>query len=191
MKHNIDPDKILKNIPVPGVESGHHKPKLKFSLIERMSAPSGREVRRNLTTKKALILALIILILSATAVLAYNKYRQIEVKVTCNDDGEITTLVTDENGTREYKMQKDPNSKGPIIIKVDENGEPVMQDELSPEIKDAILKGNYTVTEEEGLACDGKTTIKLNHYKIELGDGRIVELKLPGKLEDLIKSEEE
>ena len=73
MKNNIDPDKILKNTPVPNVESGHHKPELKASLIESMSAPCGREVKRILTTRKALVLALIIIILSASAVFASAK----------------------------------------------------------------------------------------------------------------------
>ena len=190
MKNNIDPDKILNNTPVPNVESGHHKPELKALLIESMSAPSGREVKRILTTRKALVLALIIVILSASAVFAYNKYRKVEVKVKCNESGEITTTVTDENGTREYKMQKDPNSTGPLMIRIDENGDPIIEDEIPQEVKDAFLKGNYTKTQEEGTGCTGET-VTLNCYKITLDDGKIVELKLPGNLEDLIKDKEE
>lgn len=189
MRYDDELEKKMSGTPKPGVREGHHKSLLKRELINGFAAPGKKEVRKPMKMRTALILAMVGVLIIATAAWAYNRMRTYEVIV--HREGDVLqTSVTDETGeTKEYTMEVDPNATGPIIVSIDEEtGEPVIQNHLPKEIQDAIDAGNYTVTEEVSEDCDGET-VTLYHYKIDLGDDKKVELNVPYRLEELDSGE--
>jgi hypothetical protein len=188
MKHNDDIEKKLSGIQVPGITESEHRDRLKRELQNKFTSPGGREVRMRMNSRKILLLALIVILLTATAAWAYNRYRQIEVEVNCAN-GEMKMVVTDENGTREYTEPIDPSKPcSGKFVTIGEDGKPVVSDELPQEIKDALIRNDYTV-EEVQETVDG-VPMTLYHYKINVGEGKEIDLKVNFKLEDLIKDEE-
>jgi len=190
MKHNDELEKKLAGTQVPQLTEGHHRDALRHVLMESSSTPLRKEVKKSMKFRRILIYAVCAVLILATAAWAtYQHKKNLEVRVKCDGDT-ATAFVTDENGTREYKLPVDGEG-GMLTVLVGEDGVPTVVNEFPPEIREAIKSGNYTMDEEKGKACIGDGEITLYHYTFNLPDGRKMELKSPRKLEEVLKEEDD
>ena len=100
-----------------------------------------------------------------------------------SEDGMMKTLVTDDDGTREYNIQLDESMRdGFVSVTVGEDGEPVVSDQLPQEISDALINGDYEMTTREDELPNGEVGT-IYSYKFMFEDGREMHLDVTCPLE--------